>query len=254
MVDHLSVSQIGMFLRCPVQYEFRYLKGIKIPPAGAMIQGTAYHETLASDLIKRTRDDIVLSDDDVADIYSTSFDHQVHDRKSIEDEDTLEFEEIDWRDEEPGKVKDEGITLAKLYHNTMLDKLNPESIEDRRETGIAGIPFVFIADVVEKERVIDHKVKKRRFGEDELKRDLQATAYSMIYNRPLEFHQALKLKQPTIDIAYTLRTEGDYQFFTNLVSKVKQAIDSGIFYPNPTGWACSEQWCGYYNICKNKEV
>lgn len=31
---YLSFTQLSMFLRCPRQYEFRYIKGLKIPPSG----------------------------------------------------------------------------------------------------------------------------------------------------------------------------------------------------------------------------
>lgn len=241
-----------MFLRCPAQYEFRYMKGIKIPPVGAIIQGKAYHEAIGIDLLYKKTQGNLLAESQVADAFSTSFDIQLRLKVSNDEEDKWEFDDIDWRDDDPGKVKDQGIILARLYHNKIAQSIEPLEVEERKQTDIAGIPFVFIADVVEEKRIIDHKVKGRRFSEDELKKDLQATAYSLIYNRPLEFHQALKLKQPVIDIAQTSRTDSDYQFFKDLVLRVKQAIDTGIFYPNPTGWACSEQWCGYYKLCRGK--
>jgi len=263
--NHLSVSQISMFLRCPMQYEFRYIKGIKIPPAGAMIEGTAYHAAIANDLWNKKETGELLPDSEIGDVFSTSFDHQVKTKGLREDEVWEEFEQIDWQGEDPGQLKDEGIKLAQLYHNTVANTIEPVEIEERKETTIAGFPFVFIADVVEAKRVIDHKVKKKRFSEDELKKDLQATTYSMIYQRPFEFHVAVKSKtwmnlKPAKGeteqdkwIAKAPRGKGDFLFFTGLVTRVKQAIDTGIFYPNPTGWVCSEQWCGYYKLCRGKE-
>ncbi|MBI5244050.1 MAG: PD-(D/E)XK nuclease family protein, partial [Elusimicrobia bacterium] len=43
---HLSATQIGMFLRCPRQYEFRYMQGLKQPPSGAMVQSKVWHRTV----------------------------------------------------------------------------------------------------------------------------------------------------------------------------------------------------------------
>jgi len=43
---YLSFSQLSMFLRCPRQYEFRYIHGLKIPPSGAMVQSKVRHQTL----------------------------------------------------------------------------------------------------------------------------------------------------------------------------------------------------------------
>ena len=252
MIDHLSVSQITMFLRCGAQYEFRYLKGIKLPPAGAMIQGTAYHAAIATDLSHKQDTGELLLDNEIDDIFSTSFDYQIKSKGTQYEDDSEQFifEDIDWQGEEPGKVKDDGIRLAKLYHNTMASKINPIEVEERKEGIVAGIPFVLIADVVEENKIIDHKLKKKRYSEDELKKDLQATAYSWIYDKPFEFHQALKLKVPIIEIAQAPRNKSDYLFFQDLVYKVKQAIDTGIFYPNPTTWACGKLYCGYWQLCK----
>ena len=36
-------SMIGMFDRCPKQYEQRYVEGLRIPPASAMIVGSGVH-------------------------------------------------------------------------------------------------------------------------------------------------------------------------------------------------------------------
>ena len=40
---HLSASQLSMMARCPVQWEFRYAKGIKSPPGVALLVGKATH-------------------------------------------------------------------------------------------------------------------------------------------------------------------------------------------------------------------
>ena len=43
---HLSASAIGTLLKCPKQYEFRYVKGIIIPPGKALATGSIFHKTL----------------------------------------------------------------------------------------------------------------------------------------------------------------------------------------------------------------
>lgn len=43
---HLSVSQISMYLRCSLQYWFRYIQGIKAPPNLKLTVGKAGHEGL----------------------------------------------------------------------------------------------------------------------------------------------------------------------------------------------------------------
>lgn len=41
--DYLSPTQIGMYQRCPRQYKYRYLDGLKEPPVLAMIEGGTHH-------------------------------------------------------------------------------------------------------------------------------------------------------------------------------------------------------------------
>ncbi len=250
--EYLSISRINMFLRCPRQYEFRYVQGRKIPPAGAMVLGKAYHDTLEKDLTSKIQTGELLDEGDISDIFSDSFNSQVNNR-AVEDEgETVECDSIDWGDDDPGQMKDEGITLARLYHNEFAPLLAPLEVEQKKETSINKIPFVLIADVIEEKKIIDHKVKKRRFSEDDIKRDLQATAYTYVYQKPFEFHQALRQKKPIIDIVETTRGTQDWTFFDMLVPKVWQAIHTGIFYPCPTGWHCSESFCGYWSLCKGK--
>ena len=54
---HLSATQLNMFLRCPRQYEFRYIKGFKIPPSGAMVQSRVWHETLEANYKQKVQSD-----------------------------------------------------------------------------------------------------------------------------------------------------------------------------------------------------
>ncbi len=42
----LSYTQLNMFLRCPRQYEYRYVHGLKVPPSGAMVQSRVWHQTV----------------------------------------------------------------------------------------------------------------------------------------------------------------------------------------------------------------
>src|SRR5512136_1904926 len=45
-VGYASNSQVEMYLRCPRQYEFRYVKKISRPPSVAATQGSGIHHAL----------------------------------------------------------------------------------------------------------------------------------------------------------------------------------------------------------------
>jgi len=253
MPDHLSVSQIKMFLRCPMQYEFGYIKGIKRPPAGVMIVGSAYHNAVASDLKYKKDSGSLLREKDIIDIFSDSFESQVNQKKTEEDGDSEEFEEIDWGEDNPGNAKDIGTRLAILYHKEWVPNIMPVLVEEYQTVEIAGVKFVLISDVVTEDKIIDHKVTTRMYSDSFLASDIQATAYYYVHKKPFEFHLALKQKELKIKPAYTERNNNDCKFFETVVSRVNKAIESGIFPPNPSGYMCSEEYCGYWNICRGKE-
>jgi hypothetical protein len=116
---HLSPTQVNMFLRCPAQWYYRYVRGLKRPPSGAATLGSA---TLGSAVDAgithnylqkiETHQDLVL--DEVLDAFSTDFEA----RKT----ETL------WEaEEEPNKVKDDGVRVLSLYHKEAAPKVQPTS-------------------------------------------------------------------------------------------------------------------------------
>ena len=60
--DYLSISQIGTFMRCPAQWKFRYIDGIKVPPSAAAVKGTATHEGI----------ELIYSEKQATGVYSAS--------------------------------------------------------------------------------------------------------------------------------------------------------------------------------------
>ena len=46
----ISDSAERMLIRCGTQYEFRYVKGVRVPPGVAQVTGTATHKTVNLDL------------------------------------------------------------------------------------------------------------------------------------------------------------------------------------------------------------
>jgi len=159
---------------------------------------------------------------------------------------------INWKGVAPGVLKDQGIVLARVYAHQKLPYLRPVGIEVRTTKEISGIPFVAIADVLEEGDTIDHKLTTKRYSENYVRNDLQATAYWMIWERPFCWHLALNQKNPTIETVWAHRTAKDMDFFTRLVIKVDESIKSGIFPPNPTSTTCSEDYCGYWAICRDR--
>ena len=222
-IDHLSPSQMRSYLRCPKAYEFSYIKGIKTPPSGAMICGTAYHDAVA---YYYKSGDIAYP----ADVFSDSWERQLHLHETQDEDSTVEFDttDIDWNDEKPGDVKDAGIALTQLYCRDIAPRYNPVTVETWKEVYIKGIKLVTITDLVTENVIADHKVSKRRFSDADKANDIQVTAYTYIERKPFEFHMALRQKINAVEIVNdtTLtRQVADFRFFENLVVDITNAAE-----------------------------
>ena len=255
MIDHLSPSQIGMYLRCGKQYEYRYMKGIIIPPTGVMVLGSAYHDGVA-DRFRYVIDHKEQPDPQLAlDTFDSSFERIKTNRTIKEEEDFFEFDEVEW-EEDAGMLKDTGIALLKDYEQGIARVTIPMTVETKEFLAIqpdpeeAPIPIHLVTDLTTPVNTIDHKVKSKKFSESELAQNLQATIYPMATGKPLIFHVAKKTKTPIVEIQPAPRVETDVIWFVRQADRVWKAIHAGIFVPNNQGWWCSPDWCGYWRLCQ----
>ena len=83
---HLSVTQLRMYLRCPLQYYFRYICGLKIPPTGDITLGRTVHAALEENYRQKVETHRDLPLDQVYDILSERWDEEAQLTLSEEDE------------------------------------------------------------------------------------------------------------------------------------------------------------------------
>jgi len=243
-----------MLLRCPAQYEFRYIKGLKIPPAGVLVQGGAYHEALATNFLYKLRSQSDMKIADVLDAFSTSWENQLRKHQTAEGEG---FDKINWASN-PGTLKDEAISMLQIYHRTIAPMIMPEQVEQELEISISkDLNYKGIIDLVDISKiVIDHKLTGRRISQQDADKDIQVTGYHFLRNSEEQelkaaFHNAVKTTKQ-VHIIETIRTKGNIDWWLSLIKKVSRQIESGIFPPNPTGILCSEQFCGFYKLCRGR--
>jgi len=242
--DHISVSQLKMFLRCPLQYEFRYIKGLIVPSNGARTLGKAVHSTLEQNYQQKieTKKDLPLVQWNQ--IFSDSWE--------------LHLPETEFgKKENPGKLKDDGIRLLYAYYRQAAPKIRPVSVEKEFSVSIAGlkIPFVGHIDLIDENRyIIDHKISKSSWAKGHEHTDIQLTGYALAYRRitgkkeeGLRLDIMVRTTTPKIDQRQTSRNREDFRRFRKLLIRVNRAIETGIFYPN-ANFLCPA--CGYSDLCK----
>ena len=247
-MDHLSATQINMFLRCERQWYYRYVQGIRIPPPGAVILGGAYHDGVEHAYRVRMEEGELPSAEDCQDVFRAAFDQHIE-----------EEEEIDWGDDHPGVLIDRGVELVKLYVDNVAPQVDPVAVE----AGFSlpyEIPVIGFIDLVADEggskSIIEHKTSRRRGGLDRY--GLQMGIYRIALEKDwglsvgeARVHQALTTAKPDINVE-SVPIEAE-SMIDLVVGTMIQKINLGIFAPTGVGtWACSEKWCGYYKLCHER--
>ena len=241
---HLSVTQLRMFSRCPLQYKFRYVDGIVIPPYSEITLGKSIHQTLEENYRQKIETKENLALEYLTDVFSDTWERQVQ---------GTFFEE----DEKPGEIKDEGARILKNYHKVVAPTIQPVEVEKEFNLFLDGTLYKmkgFIDVVTDKGLIIDHKVTKRAFSQDQVMSDIQLTAYAFAYRtlngkdeEGLRFDVMVRTKEPKIQQVYASRSQEDINRFLKLAGYVNKAITTGIFYPNEN-FMCPK--CGYKELCK----
>ena len=248
MMDHISATQINMFLRCPAAYAFRYMEGLIIPPKSALTRGRSVHKAQEVNYRQKIESHLDLPLADIKDAASTEFD--------------LAAQDTEWHpDEKPGQVKDEAITLAGLYHQEIAPKVQPEFVEEEVYVTLdSGINLKGFIDVVQEGGIIrDTKTTGRTPGQDAMDKNLQMTAYSLAYRallgKPeegLRLDYLVNTKTPKVMTLEGSRTAQDITRFERTAAEISRAIQTGIFYPNQDNFLCSPEHCGYWAKCHER--
>ena len=248
ILDHVSHSQISMWLRCPRQWEFRYVKGLKLPPSGALIEGGCYHTALEMNFRQKVDSRKDMPIDDCLDIYSDEWERRV-----------ISEEYIDWGKRSAGKLKDEGASLVSEYMASTSYYVQPTIVEETIVTEIADVTFVCIPDIVDDRKVvIDHKTSARKFSQIDVDMDIQASAEAFALNRPIMFqnHVAVKTKIPKIQVVKSYRSRTDIEWWEEMAIQVLTQMKTGIAPPRSVdafgkaGFWCSRAYCGFYDLCR----
>ena len=239
-------------MKCPRQYEFRYVKGLVIPPKGIMVQGTAYHGALKENFQYKIKKKEDLDIKDLVDAYDTSWNKAVKGEIKDKGEEEEIGDQIEWGDDKPDALKDEGFRMVQFYHKAYAPVIIPVEVEKEASRNIT--PDILLhgyLDLVTAEKIIDHKLKGRKMSDDDVKQDTQAFAYCFLKNMPdFEFHCAVKTKTPVVYVLPAKKTADEINWWLEQVKLISRQMDTGIAPPNSKGWHCSEKFCGYWDRCR----
>jgi CRISPR/Cas system-associated exonuclease Cas4 (RecB family) len=244
--EHFSVTQLNMYLRCPAQYFFRYVEGIKLPPSAAITKGVCVHAGAEYNYRQKIETFNDLPINEVSEYVAAKFDELK--------------EQTEWGEEEPGKAKDETISLIKSYLRNIAPMIQPVKVEEEFIIDLDNnIKLLAYVDVIDSNGVIrDTKTARKMPRKDIADKSLQLTAYALCYRTIFNKKENGVVLDYVVNNGSTIRVasfdskrkDEDIARLKSLINRVTDAIKKGVFYPNPTNYLCNERWCGYFDLCK----
>jgi RecB family exonuclease len=264
--EHLSISQLGMYLRCSMQYYFRYVLGLSERPSLKQLNGTAGHTAVEYNYRKKITTKVDEPVDKILDIFSDAYDAET---AVLEPTDLMPNDNV-------GDMKDATVETLKVWRMTEAAKHVPIDVETEFELIVPTdesfqlhIPkIVGRIDLIEIGGTIDNKFTSRMKSQGEVDLSDQLTTYDAslaqkgvslpgvgltVFTPPGKtvpgqartIWRDPKLMLPDARAARHERVF--YKFRT-----AWRGILAGIFLPTDDPRTCG--WCGFRDRCQNSLV
>jgi putative RecB family exonuclease len=249
-MDHLSSSQINLYLLCSLKYKFQYVDKLPKPfKSSGLVFGSAFHSTL-SWFFKEKMNGNGISLERVyrileADWYAQKVDQDIR----YKDGDS-EMKLVVMAKELLGQYI--SLPFKEIMGTDIpftIPLINPVTGET------LGINLEGYIDLIEKdETIVEFKTSNQSMdqmdADDHIQLTIYSYAYEMINQRPpknLKIVNFVKTKKPKIKPFETRRDNADYQRFFHLAGQVLKGIQSQIFFPR-SSFICKD--CEYEEPCR----
>ena len=240
MKDYISYSQISCYLRCPLEFKFRYVDQIEPPFApSSVVFGEAVHRALAF-FYRQAMEGRSFSLPELLDVFEEGW-REAGERK-VRYREGEDFETLLERGKEMMRV-----FAAKALPGRVIAVEEDFEVELRDPfTGqVFHLPVMGTFDLVEeldgRTVIVDHKTSSRRYTPEDVGDNLQLSIYAAAAKELglvpedgevlLRMDVLLKTKSPDLISYYTRRGDQDQHRLFEIVSEVWKGIEEEVFYP-----------------------
>lgn len=255
-ISSLDFSSVDMYLRCPKQWHYRHVQGLKSPPSIALAEGIAHHASAETDNKSKMSKGKMLTAPQAVEIFMDRF-------RSTTKEFEKECEELkvhlDWEEETEDDVFKRGKKMQTQYLSDISPTIKPVEVEGSfsREAEVDGQKFVLFgqSDVDTKDTIIDYKASKRAKTQRDVDDSLQLTLYSWAKRRKKVSYVTFIKEKAAVSRVDSGRHPGNWAWGLQVVASVVDSIRRGAFpMTNPSSipppWHCSPRFCGYWKRCR----
>lgn len=253
---YLSPTQIDSYCRCGEAYRRRYYEGDIIPPGIALMQGSAFHRTVAINFERKIESHCDLTSSEMQAIAASEWDLAIAGGYQLTEEETARGTATVL-----GEGLDATVEMVGFHAHSQAPDYQPVMVEEcvRIELPMAPRDLLGVIDLADDQgRVIDFKTSGRRKSQADADTSIQLTTYAALYmartgDEPTELRLDTIVrgkKSIDRDVITTDRQPADYDALARRINAVSAAIDLGAFPPaTPGAWWCGPKWCGYWNTC-----
>lgn len=270
---YLSISQVTMFIKCPQQWKLIYVDQKPRKTSARMFQGVFVHTSAETVLNKILETGEVPPLEMATDAFSDTFEKN---KGLIED----------WEGEDPGQVKDTGVTCAKIFHQEAAPAATPVAVEKEFHTiiksadGKVRLPILGRIDSEQVQthtfeeyqqvrevlkagkapkkplRLHDLKVSTDKWNEDDIKNSVQFATYAHVEGIPdVQVDNLVKgrakVPRPRLETITGVITPGQARHSLRVLEDAARSIALGHFpVTDPDNWWCSEKWCSVWQYCR----
>ena len=244
---HWSYSAMQCYLTCPLKYKFRYIDNAEPERTGScFIFGKAFHAALS----ERARIGRDMKGNEVCDVFEDYFKIECEAAVNLTFKPKEDFD----------SMLQTGFKMIEVACLNWQDDFAIQQVAETFSVSIPGLSKPLIGEfdcVVTDGRdtcIVDWKTASAKWALGKADSDLQATAFCYAYkhkhgeNPLFRFDVYTKAKSPSVNNHYTLRTDNELERFVSLANHIEKSVNSGNFYPNETGFSCTE--CPYRDHCK----
>lgn len=251
-LDHLSYSSVSSYLLCGANWKYHYLDKIPSPKSGALVFGSAFHNTVEGFIAGGHQGDLV-------GLWRENWAAQ------------LEADQVsDFAGESPEILLNQGVRMFSndeirqgiLSIHAATNEAGKPAIETRVELRVPGVPVPIVGyiDIITPSGPGDFKTSARAWTQDKADDELQTLFYLAALNqmgKPVEdggFTHYVFVKTKTPQFQKIQHTHKNSQIFWlfQLIQSVWKGIESGVYPINPTGWKCTPQYCDFYRLCRGR--
>lgn len=268
MISYITPSMLQDYLLCPNNYYYKHVLKIPYPTTGFAWLGTKVHEAIALTIQQKQDTAFCLQ----------TFESNFVNLRNYKDEEMV----VDWREEDPEKLRKQGRGLIELYTQhpdylamDVLETEKPYTFHlkpspdlttfipcDRLEPENMTISCRLDA-ILANHQILDFKTSSRRYLDADVKAKLQFDLYAIAYylNQPESFRSLLenetvslrcdvliKTIEPKIQILTLTKTSKDRERVLQNVYRICRAIEAELFYPTPN--ILCANYCSFKPLCQ----